>query len=88
LVVDESALVAALRSGQVGYAALDVTAVEPLQADSPLWDMPNVLISPHSASTVAHENHRIVDIFQHNLACWLAGNRSGMRNVLDQDRLY
>jgi phosphoglycerate dehydrogenase-like enzyme len=87
-VVDESALVAALRSGQVGYAALDVTAAEPLQADSPLWDMPNVLISPHSASTVAHENHRIVDIFQHNLACWLAGNRSEMRNVLDQDRLY
>jgi phosphoglycerate dehydrogenase-like enzyme len=88
LVMDEAALITALRSGQVGFAALDVTAVEPLAADSPLWDMPNVLISPHSASTVIHENHRIVDIFEHNLTCWLAGNQSAMRNVLDHERLY
>ncbi len=87
-VMDEPALIAALRSGQVGYAALDVTAVEPLPADSPLWDMPNVLISPHSASTVAHENHGIVDIFAHNLACWLDGRTGEMRNVLDVARLY
>jgi hypothetical protein len=62
-VVDEAALIDALRTGQVGYAALDVTAVEPLPPDSPLWDMPNVLISPHSASTVSAENRRIVEIF-------------------------
>ena len=88
LVLDEPALVAALRSGQVGYAALDVTAVEPLPADSPLWDMPNVLISPHSASTVATENERIVDIFAHNLPCWLDGRIEEMRNVLDVAKLY
>ncbi len=88
LVVDEPALIEALRSGQVGYAALDVTAVEPLPADSPLWDMSNVLISPHSASTVGNENGAIVDIFAHNLACWLDGRRAAMRNVLDVERLY
>ncbi len=88
LVVDEPALIDALRSGQVGYAALDVTATEPLPDGSPLWDMPNVLISPHSASTVPGENGRIVDIFAHNLACWLDGRLSEMWNVLDVERLY
>ncbi len=47
--VDEDALVAALRSGTLGGAALDVTATEPLPASSPLWDAPNILISPHAA---------------------------------------
>lgn len=47
--VDEGALVAALRSGTLGGAALDVTATEPLPASSPLWDAPNILISPHAA---------------------------------------
>ena len=88
LVLDEVALVDALRSGQVGYAALDVTAVEPLPPDSPLWDMPNVLISPHSASTVATDNGQIVDIFAHNLQCWLEGRQTDMRNVLDVAKLY
>jgi phosphoglycerate dehydrogenase-like enzyme len=87
-VVDEQAMIAALRRGHIGFAALDVTAVEPLPPDSPLWDMPNVLISPHSASTVASENARIVDIFLHNLRCWLDGTRDAMRNVLDKARMY
>lgn len=88
IVVDEPALIAALRSGQVGFAALDVTTVEPLPADSPLWAMPNVLISPHSASTVHAENGRIVDILLHNLRCYLDGNLAGLRNVLDMVSLY
>ena len=87
-VVDEPALIAALRSGRVGYAALDVTAIEPLPVDSPLWDMPNVLISPHSASTVAAENGRIVEIFARNLAKWQAGRVKEMENVLDRALLY
>ncbi len=87
-VVDERALIEALRSGQVGYAALDVTAVEPLPAESPLWDMPNVLISPHSASTVATENAQIIEIFAYNLSCWLDGRQTEMRNVLDHAKLY
>ena len=47
--VDEEALVDALREGRIGGAALDVAAVEPLPVDSPLWDAPNVLITPHAA---------------------------------------
>jgi phosphoglycerate dehydrogenase-like enzyme len=87
-VVDEQALIAALRSGHVGFAALDVAEVEPLPPDSPLWDMPNVLISPHSASTVPGENARILEIFLHNLRCWLDGRQHEMRNVLDKARMY
>lgn len=87
-VVDEAALIAALRAGQVGFAALDVARTEPLPAASPLWDLPNVLISPHSASTVTAENRKITDIFRHNLRCWLDGRRADMRNVLDMARLY
>jgi phosphoglycerate dehydrogenase-like enzyme len=87
-VVDEPALIAALRSGHIGYAALDVTAVEPLPADSPLWDMPNVLISPHSASTVPAENHRIAGIFERNYAKWQAGRQDEMENVLDRHLQY
>ncbi len=86
--VDQPALVAALRSGQVGFAALDVTDPEPLPPDDPLWSMPNVLISPHSASTVGRENARITEIFCANLHCWLDGRRTDMRNVLDTALMY
>jgi glyoxylate/hydroxypyruvate reductase A len=85
-VIDEPALIAALRSGQLGGAALDVFAAEPLPADSPLWDMPNVLVSPHSASTSDRENARITDLFCDNLRRYLAGQP--LRNVLDTQRLY
>lgn len=71
--VDEDALIAALRSGHLGGAALDVAAVEPLPADSPLWDLPNVLITAHSASTVDRENERLTDLFCENLRRYLAG---------------
>ena len=87
-VIDEAALVAALRCGQVGHAALDVTAVEPLPADSPLWGMEDVLISPHSASTVEDENHRIIDIFARNYALWRDGRGAEMENMLVPGELY
>ncbi len=87
-VVDEPALVEALRSGHLGFAALDVATVEPLPRDSPLWTLPNVLISPHSASTVASENAKITDIFCWNLRCWLDGRLGEMRNVFDKQALY
>ena len=87
-VVDEDALVEAAASGKLGFAALDVARVEPLAKESPLWDMANVLISPHSASTVTSENRRITDIFRHNLLCWVDGRLGEMRNVLDKSLLY
>lgn len=72
-IVDEPAMIAALQSGALGGAALDVASVEPLPDDSPLWDLPNVLISPHSASTVGQENELIIDIFCDNLRRYLDG---------------
>ena len=62
--------------------------MEPLAKESPLWDMANVLISPHSASTVTSENRRITEIFRHNLLCWVDGRLGEMRNVLDKGLLY
>ncbi len=85
-IVDETALIAALRSGHLGGAALDVFATEPLPADSPLWEMPNVLISPHSASTSSTENQKITDLFCDNLRRYLDGQP--LRNVLDKKLLY
>jgi phosphoglycerate dehydrogenase-like enzyme len=88
LVVDEEAMIDALRRRHLGFAALDVATIEPLPADSPLWDMDNVLVSPHSASTAPSENRKIADIFIHNLGCWLDGRRAAMVNVLDKRRMY
>jgi phosphoglycerate dehydrogenase-like enzyme len=72
-IVDESALIDALRQGTIRGAVLDVVESEPLAADSPLWDFGNVLISPHSASTLATENAALVDLFLRNLALFQAG---------------
>jgi phosphoglycerate dehydrogenase-like enzyme len=87
-VLDEDALIAALRSGQVGFAALDVARVEPLPADSPLWDLPNVLISPHSASTVDSENAKLVERFAANLEHFLAGRYDALAPQLDKASGY
>jgi glyoxylate/hydroxypyruvate reductase len=72
-VVDESALIEALRQQTIRAAVLDVAESEPLAAGSPLWDLGNVLISPHSASTLATENAALVDLFLRNLALFQAG---------------
>jgi glyoxylate/hydroxypyruvate reductase A len=84
--VDEPALVDSLRAGHLGAAYLDVFAEEPLPVNSPLWEMPNVLVTPHSASTSDRENGRIIDIFCDNLQRYFAGEE--MRNVLDTVLLY
>lgn len=85
-VVDEPAMIEALRDGRLGGAALDVLAAEPPAADNPLWDMPNVLISPHSASTVGTENALLTDLFCENLRRYRRGDR--LLNVFDRELLY
>lgn len=69
-IIDEPALIAALQNGHLGGAYLDVFAQEPLPADSPLWDMPNVLVSPHNAAASAGNDARINAIFLENLGRW------------------
>ena len=84
--VDEEALIDALRQHHLAGAALDVTATEPLPPGSPLWTLPNVLISPHSASTVAAENERIVELFLRNFSRFTRGEP--LINVYESVRGY
>jgi glyoxylate/hydroxypyruvate reductase len=72
-VVDEPALIEALRDRRIAGAVLDVFATEPLPADSPLWELPNVLVTPHTAALSPHENERIVELFVANLRRYLDG---------------
>ncbi len=85
-VVDETALIESLRSGHLGGAALDVFEHEPLPLSSPLWDMPNVLVSPHSGSTSDRENERLTNLFCENLRRYL--DHKSLLNVLDTERMY
>ncbi len=87
-VLDEMALIAALREGRLAGAALDVFRREPLPPDSPLWTLPNVIINPHSASTADSENRKIVALFCDNLRHYLDDHPERMRNVLDKALLY
>jgi phosphoglycerate dehydrogenase-like enzyme len=88
VVIDEDAMIEALRSGQIAYAGLDVFRTEPLPNASPLWDLPNVLVAPHSASTAFRENQRITDIFVRNIPLFLAGRYDDMSPLLDKQRGY
>jgi phosphoglycerate dehydrogenase-like enzyme len=72
-VVDELALVAALQSGHLGGAFLDVFAHEPLPDDSPLWTLPQVMVTPHAAGHSDGNEARVGQIFVDNLRCWTEG---------------
>ncbi len=85
-IIDETALVAALESGQVGAAVLDVTREEPLPADSPLWDAPNMYLSPHCSTAREGYNEALMELFCDNLGRFLADEP--LRNVVDPDRVY
>jgi phosphoglycerate dehydrogenase-like enzyme len=87
-IVDEDALLRGLHEGRIAFAALDVFREEPLPLESPFWDLPNVLINPHSASTVATENAKITELFVRNLDHYLAGEVDLMSPILDKRRLY
>lgn len=83
--VVERDLVAALESGHLSGAALDVTEIEPLPPDSRLWDLPNVLITPHVAGQSARRIDDMTDFFCDNLARYVAGQP--LRNLLVDKRL-
>jgi phosphoglycerate dehydrogenase-like enzyme len=69
-IIDEPALTAALQSGHLAGAYLDVFAHEPLPPESPLWDMPNVVITPHDSAASAGNDARVNAIFLDNLRRW------------------
>lgn len=78
-VVVEADLIEAIKSGQVGGAFLDVFVREPLDSDSPLWSLPNVIISPHTAAHTTGHFAAVGEIFLDNLARWRA--QRPLRNI-------
>lgn len=72
-VVDADALLEALRQHRLAGAALDVFSEEPLPSDSPFWELPNVLLTPHVAGVSPHYTSRAVDLFRENLRRYLEG---------------
>jgi phosphoglycerate dehydrogenase-like enzyme len=85
-VVDETALVEALRQGQIAGAGLDVYEQEPLSSDSPLWQMENVLISPHVSGFTPKYDERASDLFAENLRRYLADEP--LLNLVERERGY
>ena len=84
-IIDEQAMVAALKSGQLAAAASDVFAQEPLPAGSELWDVENLLIMPHVAGGTQYEGKYIVEILFENVERFLQGNLP-LRNQIDKVR--
>jgi phosphoglycerate dehydrogenase-like enzyme len=85
-IVDEDALLQALTEGKIAGAGLDVTPREPLPADHPLWDMPNVVVTPHVAGASPYRLDRAIDVFVENLARDRAGQP--LRNLIDKRKGY
>ncbi len=85
-IIDETALIAALQAGKLAGAGLDVFETEPLPADSPLWQMENVLITPHVAGNTPHYFERVAALFAENLRRYLDGQP--LHNVYDPARGY
>jgi phosphoglycerate dehydrogenase-like enzyme len=84
--VDENALVQALREGWIAGAGLDVFETEPLPAESPLWNMPNVVITAHYAGRTPHYFDRAMSIFLDNLERYTSGRP--LFNVVDKEWMY
>jgi phosphoglycerate dehydrogenase-like enzyme len=78
--IDEDALLAALRSGRIGGAVLDVMAEEPLPPSSPLWAEPNVVLTPHLSGDTPDAQARTVELFIANLRLYLAGRTDKLAN--------
>jgi phosphoglycerate dehydrogenase-like enzyme len=85
-VLDHSALITALREGKIAGAALDVFEEEPLPAESPLWKLPNVFVTPHIAGVTPEYDARAVELFAENLKHYLEGKP--VFNQIDLSRGY
>jgi phosphoglycerate dehydrogenase-like enzyme len=85
-IVDEAALSDALRTGRLAGAGLDVCETEPLPAESPLWDVPNLVISPHCGGVSRHRMRRLVQFFAENLERYVKGQP--LLNLVDQRKGY
>lgn len=85
-VVDHAALIPALKDRKIAGAALDVYPEEPLPADSPLWKLPNVILTPHISGNTVHYNERAIDLFIENLQRYL--NSLPLYNLIDLERGY
>jgi D-2-hydroxyacid dehydrogenase (NADP+) len=80
--VDEAALLAVLRERRIAGAALEVFQTEPLPADSPVWDLPNVFITPHIGGYVVEYEDFIMPLIVDNMRLFLAGRPGEMRNIV------
>ena len=85
-VVNHDALTEALRGGKIAGVALDVFPEEPLPAESPLWSMPNVIITPHIAGFSPSYNKRANGLFAENLSRYLSGQV--LLNLVNREREY
>ena len=85
-IIDEPALIECLTEGRIAGAGLDVTKIEPLPKDDPLWDTPRLVITPHIAGWSNDRSHSVVRFFCDNLGRYKAGKP--LRNLVDQQQGY
>ena len=85
-IINHSALISALKERKIAGAALDVYPEEPLPPDSPLWKLPNVILTPHISGNTAHYQQRAVELFVENLKRFLNG--LPLYNLIDLERGY
>ena len=83
-IIDEPALIQALKIGEIAGAGLDVCETEPVPMDSPLWDAPNLIITPHRAGASQHRPRETFEFFCENLRRYLKGE--ALRNIVDKQR--
>lgn len=85
-IIQEQALLQALSAGWIAGACLDTFAQEPLPAESPFWEMPNVILTPHNSWSSPRTRERLIALFLENLERFLAGE--ALLNVVDKERGY
>ena len=86
-IVDEEALAKALREGNLAAAAMDAFLAEPLQAESELWELDNLILTPHIAGGCQFEGDTLMEIFAENLGKFLRGE-SPLHNQVDKEKQY